>query len=306
MMFWEFGRTRSAVIYPSLKLFSTRRKWRFFYRLPFFLRCLGLIFLTLALARPQTGRSQAKQRSEGIDIILVADASGSMNALDFVIDGKRQNRLSVVEKAMEDFVDSRVDDRIGLVVFGTHAFALCPLTLDHDVLLQYIDTMKVAMAGEETAIGDAIGVASNRLKDIPAKSKVMILLTDGENDAGKLDPREAAQAAKAMGIKIYTVGVGSEGYVPIQTPYGFQKVRLPIDEKLLKEIADMTGGRYFRAGDTDALFAIYHTIDALEKTTVDTNVYYNYEEKYASFVWLALVLLALELLLRTTRLRRLP
>ncbi len=134
----------------------------------------------------------------------------------------------------------------------------------------------------------------------------MILLTDGENDAGKLDPREAAQAAKAMGIKIYTVGVGSEGYVPIQTPYGFQKVRLPIDEKLLKEIADMTGGRYFRAGDTDALFAIYHTIDALEKTTVDTNVYYNYEEKYASFVWLALVLLALELLLRTTRLRRLP
>ncbi len=306
MSYWEFGRKPTAMIFPSLKFFTSTTKWQLLYRLSFFLRALALIFLSLALARPQTGRSQSKQRSEGIDIMLVADASGSMNALDFIIEGKRQNRLSVVEKAMEDFVQSRVNDRIGLVVFGTYAYALCPLTLDHDVVQQYIDTMKVAMAGQETAIGDAIGVASNRLKDIPAKSKVMILLTDGESDAGKLDPREAAQAAKAVGIKIYTVGVGSEGMVPIQTPYGYQQVRLPIDEALLKDIADMTGGRYFRASDTDTLFAIYRTIDSLEKTVVDTDVYYHYDEKYAFLLWPVLVLLLLELLLRTTRFRRLP
>ncbi len=276
------------------------------HRLPFFLRVLSVVMLSLALARPQSGRSQSKRRTEGVDIMLVADTSGSMNALDFVIEGKRTNRLSVVEKAMEDFVQARTDDRIGLVVFGTYAYALSPLTLDHDVILELIDNMKVGMAGEETAIGDAIGVATNRLKDITSKSKIIILLTDGENDAGKLDPREAAEAAKAMGIKIYTVGVGSEGDVPIQTPYGYQRVRLPIDEKLLKEIADMTGARYFRATDTDALFDIYHTIDSLEKTSTEVEVFYNYDEHFMYLVWPVLMLLFMEILLRTTRLRRLP
>lgn len=262
--------------------------------------------MTLALARPQSGRNESKRKTEGIDIVLVADASGSMNAMDFVIDGKRQNRLFVVEKAMEDFVQARIDDRIGLVVFGTYAYALSPLTLDHDVVLQLIGNMKVAMAGEETAIGDAIGIASNRLKEVIGKSKIMVLMTDGENSAGKLDPREAAEAAKALGIKIYTVGVGSEGNVPFPTQFGYQQVRLPIDEKLLKDVADMTGGKYFRATDTDALFEIYRTIDSLERTTVELDIYHNYDEHFMHLLWPVLLLLIFELLLRTTRLRRLP
>ena len=260
----------------------------------------------IALARPQLGNDLSKKRTEGIDIMLIADTSGSMNALDFVIEGKRQNRLYVVEKAMEEFVRNRTDDRIGLVVFGTHAYAVSPLTLDHDVVLEMIDNMKVGMAGEETAIGDAIGIASNRIKDVPAKSKVIILMTDGESDAGTLDPKEAAQAAAALGIKIYTVGVGSEGDVPIKTPYGYQRVRLPIDEKTLKAIADSTGGKYFRATDTDTLFEIYRTIDSLEKTSSEVEIYHQYHEEFSWFVWCAVALLCLELLLRTTRLRRLP
>lgn len=306
MFFWEFKRTRAALVYPSLKVMRSFAKPSLFHRLPFLFRVLSIAFVTIALARPQSGRDQSKKRTEGIDIMLVADASGSMNALDFVINGKRQNRLSVVEKAMEDFVQARVDDRIGLVVFGSYAFALAPLTLDHDMILQLIDNMKVGMAGEQTAIGDGIGVATNRLKDLPAKSKIMILMTDGENDSGKLDPREAAQAAKALGIRIYTVGVGSEGPVPIQTPFGYQNVRMPIDEKLLKEIADMTGARYFRATDTDALFEIYRTIDSLERTSVEVEVFHNYNEHFYLFVWAALFLIFSELLLRSTRLRRLP
>lgn len=306
MFYWEFRKRHASLVYPSLKTLGTFAKRGPFYRLPFFLRVLSIVFITLALARPQSGRSQAKRKTEGIDIMLVADASGSMNALDFVIKGKRQNRLSVVKKAMQEFMQARTDDRLGLVVFGSYAFALAPLTLDHDVILQLIDNMEVAMAGEETAIGDAIGVASNRLKDVRGKTKVLILMTDGENSAGKLDPRETAEAAKALGIKIYTVGVGSEGAVPIKTPYGYQQVRLPIDEKLLKDIADMTGGLYFRATDTNALFNIYHTIDRLEKTSVEVEVFYNYDEHFMYLIWPALLFLLLELLLRTTRLRRLP
>jgi Ca-activated chloride channel family protein len=306
MFFWEFRALRPALIYPTLKTVSSLNRSRFLYRLPFVLRVLSVVLITLALARPQSGRSQSKRSTDGIDIMLVADASGSMNALDFVIDGKRQNRLSVVAKAMSEFVKARTEDRLGLVVFGTYAYALAPLTLDHDVILQLIDNMKVGMAGETTAIGDALGVASNRLKDLTSKSKIIILMTDGVSDAGTLNPSEAAQAAQAIGIKIYTVGVGSEGDVPIKTPYGYQNVRIPIDEKILKEIADMTGGKYFRATDTDALFNIYHTIDSLEKTTSEVEIYNSYEEHFAWLVGAALLFLFLELLLRTTRLRRLP
>lgn len=305
MFYWEFKK-KTAITFPTLKFLKPLSKGSIFYRVPFTLRIISVALIAIALARPQSGREQSKRKTEGVDIILVADASGSMNALDFIIEGKRQNRLYVVTKAMEEFVQSRTDDRIGLVVFGSYAYALAPLTLDHDVILQLVNSMKVGMAGEETAIGDAIGTASNRLKDLPSKTKIMILLTDGENSAGTLDPREAAQAAKAVGIKIYTVGVGSEGEVPFQTPYGYQRVKIPIDEKLLKEVADTTGGRYFRATDTDALFQIYHTIDSLEKTSVEVEVYHNYEEHYAFFLWPALLLLLLELVLRTTRLRRLP
>ncbi len=308
VIYWEFNRQSAAISFPSLKAFQSlaKTRWVFLHRLPFFLRCLSLILLTIALARPQIGRSQAKQRTDGIDIMLVADASGSMNALDFIIDGKRQTRLAIAAKVLDDFVASRHDDRIGLVVFGTNAFALSPLTLDHDMTHQYIAQLKVGMAGEETAIGDALGVAINRIKDISAKSKIIILLTDGANDAGKLDPREAAQAAKTMGVKIYTIGIGSEGVVPIQTRYGYQKVRIPIDEALLQDIANITGARFFRAMDTDALFEIYRTIDKLEKTTVETEVYRNYDEKFALFLWPVLLLVLLELLVRITPLRRLP
>lgn len=306
MFYWEFRKKGASLVFPSLtQIRSVSSKGRG-HRIPFLLRVFSTVLIILALARPQSGREQTKRHTEGIDIMLIADASGSMDALDFVIDGKRQNRLSVASKALSDFVSARIDDRIGLIVFGSRPYSLAPLTLDHDVLLQLIEGLEVGVAGEQTAIGDALGVAVNRIKDVEGKSKVVILLTDGANDAGKLDPLEIAKAAKTFGVKVYTIGVGSKGAVPIKTNYGYQKVRIPIDEELLQEIADTTGGKYFRATDTEALFKIYKTIDDLEKTTVEIEVFHNYEDHFMSFAWFALCFLFLEFLLRSTRLRRLP
>ncbi|MBI2603568.1 MAG: VWA domain-containing protein [Deltaproteobacteria bacterium] len=307
-IFHYIKKRQQAIVFPTLKRVSkvSRSRWVWLRHTPFILRCLAFTLLVLAMARPQAGRSHAKQRTEGIDIMLVVDTSGSMKALDFVLEGKRRDRLYVVSKVLTDFINKRHDDRMGMIIFGTHAYAQVPLTLDHDVLQRYVESMEIGMAGESTAIGDAIGVAANRLKDIPAKSKVIILLTDGENTAGKLDPREAAQAAKVLGIKIYAIGVGSKGLVPMPTAFGLQNVRMNLDEGLLKEISTNTDGQYFLASDTEKLFEIYGTIDKLEKTKVETEVFRNYEEKFAVFVWPALCLLLLEFLLRVTRFRRLP
>ena len=272
----------------------------------FFLRIGCLSLLILALARPQTGHEQSKQRTEGLDMMLVIDTSGSMRGMDFVIDGKRQDRLSVAKEVLKKFIEARSDDRLGLTIFGSNAFAYVPLTLDHDVLTRYLDEVSIGMAGESTAIGDAIGVATNRLKDLKAKSKVMILLTDGSNQAGKVEPMDAAKAAKAMGVKIYSIGVGSKGLVPVPTQFGYQNVRIDLDEELLGKIADLTGGQYYRATDTETLAKIYQTIDELEKTEREIEVFRLYEESYSSFVWPALILIILEICFNISRWRRIP
>ena len=165
----------------------------------FILRSLAFILLVVALARPQTGRHQSKQKTEGLDIMLVMDTSGSMQAMDFVVAGQRHDRLQVVKAVVQEFIQQRTDDRLGMVVFGTNAFAQSPLTLDHDVLQQYLDRLEIGMAGEATAIGDALGVATNRLKELETKSKVIILLTDGSNTAGKIDPRQSCKSCKSHG-----------------------------------------------------------------------------------------------------------
>lgn len=275
--------------------------------LPVALRALAVTLLVVALARPQTRDDVSKRNSEGLDIVLTLDTSGSMRALDFVIDGERRTRMEIVKKVIKEFVAQRVDDRIGMVVFGTEAFTQAPLTLDHDVLDVFLERVETGMAGENTAIGDALGVSVNRLKDVKAKSKVVILLTDGESNAGKLQPLTAANAAKALGVKVYTVGVGTNGAVPVLLPSGqtvMSEVR--IDEDVLKKIAEATGGAYFLASDTETLRRVYQTIDYLEKTKIETETFGRFSEHFAVLAWLALACLGIEAAFGMTRFRRIP
>ncbi len=298
---------------PALRISSsasvarvTPSLWVRFRHLLFVLRCLSILCVVVALARPQTGRTQHEKKTEGLDIMLVIDTSGSMQALDFVLEGKRHDRLAVVKHVLSQFIQKRTEDRLGMVVFGTHAYSQAPLTLDHDVLLTFLDQAQIGMAGDATAIGDAIGVATNRLKELTAKSKIIVLLTDGSNNAGKLNPVSAAEAAKTMGVKIYTIGIGSHGPVPIRTDRGYTQVILDLDDKLLTQIAEITGGQYFTASDTENLVKVYATIDQLEKAESKAQVFQQYDENYEGWAWAGLGLLLMELLLRFTRLRRVP
>lgn len=273
----------------------------------FALRLLCMLLIIAAAARPQQVSGQRTQRTSGLDLVLIIDTSGSMRALDFfAADGERQNRLAVVKEVLAEFITARPDDRIGMIVFGDEAYTQAPLTADHDVLLEFLAQVEIGMAGENTAIGDAIGVATSRLKDIEAKSKVAILLTDGENTAGRLTPLLAMQAAQSQRIKIYTIGIGSNEPVPV--PYRGRVIyqHVPLDAKLLQKIATTTGGQYFHAADSNALQEIYRTIDTLEKTEKKQKIYHEYEELYAYLLWPALLLFLLEHLLALTRLRRLP
>ncbi|MEZ4741851.1 MAG: VWA domain-containing protein [Bdellovibrionota bacterium] len=309
-MFYRYLRRKSssAVLYPNLKIFAhlRRSKWVFLRHLPFLCRVLSVVFIVLAMARPQAGRGEVKRKSDGLDIMLAVDTSGSMRALDFQINGKRYNRLEVVKAVMANFINRRFDDRIGMVVFGDHAFAQAPLTLDHTVLLRFLEGVEIGMAGESTAVGDAIAVATNRMKDLKAKSKIVILLTDGSNTAGRTRPVDVAKAAKAVGVKIYTIGVGSNGPVLFPTKFGYQRQVFKIDEESLQEVAKITGGKYFRAVDTNELMEIYDTIDTLEKTELAVPIFQIYDEKFAIFLWPGLFFVLFEALLGMTRLRRLP
>ena len=211
-----------------------------------------------------------------------------------------------MQEVIADFISTRLDDRIGMIVFGDEAFTQAPLTSDHDVLQEFLSQVEIGMAGENTAIGDAIGTATNRLKDVKAKNKIAILLTDGENTAGHLSPLMAAQAAASYDIKIYTVGIGSNEPVPIPHRGRLIYHQVPLDEKILQKIATDTKGKYFRATDTDTLQQIYRTIDKLEKTEKELKTWYEYEKLYGYFLWPALMLFFLEHLLGLTRFRRLP
>jgi Ca-activated chloride channel homolog len=272
----------------------------------FFIRLLILSLLILILARPQTSSTTRNVKTEGIDIVIALDMSGSMEAVDF-----KPNRLEAAKKTALDFIDKRKTDRIGLVVFSGESFTLCPLTIDHKVLSDLFKKIKSDMTGVTgTAIGDGLSVADARLKESKAKSKVIILLTDGMNNTGKIDPLTATEIAKTYGIKVYTIGVGSKGFAPypVKTPYGtvYQNIKVEIDEDLLTKIADMTGGKYFRATKNTELSKIYEEIDKMEKTEIDQFFFKTKNEEFLPFAITAGILFLIELLLRMFVFRSLP
>ena len=293
----------------SLKILH-RRGSEFLAAIPLILRCLAIALLVTALARPQEGRKSTEILSAGVDILLAIDTSGSMRAMDFEKNNQPVDRLTVVKDVVSEFIDSREFDRMGMVVFGNEAFTQCPLTLDHDILHSFLNKLQIGVAGDSTAIGSAIGISVKRLKDLKSKSKVIILLTDGRNNVENITPFQAAEIAKTYGIKIYTVGVGtaSQAPFPMNTPLGQRMLmqRVPIDEDSLQKIAKQTGGRYFRATDSDSLKQIYAQIDSLEKSEVKWIDHSEYRELFPLFLIPALLLVITETVLTQTRLRRVP
>ncbi len=265
----------------------------------FILRCLALVALTIALARPQSSNTTENIDSEGIDIVLSMDVSGSMIAEDF-----KPNRIEASKSVALSFVDMRPTDRIGLVIFSGESFSMCPITIDHNVLKEQISQIRNGMLTDGTSIGMGLATAVDRLRQSKGKSKVIILMTDGVNNTGLIDPLTALEIAKAFKIKVYTIGVGTTGQaiVPVPTPLGVQKQLQPvqIDEPLLKKIATETGGRYYRATGNKALDKVYQEIDKLEKTKIDVTSYKHYAELFFPFAMLAAICLVLEILLRYT------
>lgn len=271
------------------------------------LRALALALLILALAGPRLGRTKVASYSEGIDIVLALDISGSMKALDF----QPGNRLEAAKDVAREFIAGRQGDRIGLVVFASNSYTQCPLTTDYQVLTDLLDEIQIGDIKDGTAVGMAIGNALNRLKEIPGESRVIILLTDGMNNTGVLDPLTAAGLARDLGVRIYTIGAGTKGKAPYPVVHPIfgrqtQYVEVDLDEETLQEIADLTGGLYFRAQDRESLARIYERIDALERTRVETEEYVEYRDMGAVLLWPALGLVVLELLARVTWLRRVP
>lgn len=329
------GERRGAVLYSSVRLLESlpvTLAQRVKRLLPW-LRFSGMLLVIVALARPQLGLKDFQIQTEGISIVMCIDRSGSMQALDFQLNGNRVDRLEAVKAVFHDFVagnghlPGRADDQIGLVSFGGFAEAKAPLTLDHGALLDVLETVEIAQPvydrvgnvinlrflDEEraTAIGDAVALAVERLRDSQAKSKVIILLSDGENTAGAIEPEDAAKAAESFGIKIYSIGVGTTGMAPFKMmdPFGREQlVRQPVhlDEASLKLLADTTHGRYFNAKDTNALEDVYHDIDRLEKTQLEGRLYTEYRELFQWWLLPGLGLIVTELTLRCTRFRSLP
>jgi Ca-activated chloride channel family protein len=309
LVWWQVrqaGRNQATVMVSSVRAFGGTRSWKNFLRpLLFILRLLTLCCLIVALARPQTRYDEQLVNGEGIDIVLCLDISGSMLAQDFT-----PNRMEAAKNVAAEFIDHRPTDRIGLVIFSGEAFTMCPLTTDRNMLKTQLYNVQSGLLEDGTAIGSGLATGVDRLRNSPSKSKVIILLTDGENNGGLIDPNTAKEIAKAAGVKVYTIGMGTEGYapVPVQTPTGvvMQREKINIDEKLLKQIAAETGGQYYRAKDDESLKKIYHDIDQLEKSKIEVTALRHYTEEFFPFAVAAAILLLLELLLRWTVLRKFP
>jgi Ca-activated chloride channel family protein len=263
------------------------------------LRSIAFVALVVALARPQSSNVSESVDSDGIDIVLSIDVSGSMMAEDL-----KPNRIEAAKKVAIDFVDKRANDRIGLVIFSGESFTQCPITIDHNIVKEQIDAMKSGMLQDGTAIGMGLATAVDRLRNSKAKSKIIILLTDGVNNTGLIDPSTALEIAKAYKLRVYCIGVGSRGEAPypVQTPMGIQKQMVPveIDEALLKNISTQTGGKYFRATSNNSLSSIYKEIDQLEKSKVEVSTFKHFTDLFLPFALIALLCLALEMLLRYT------
>jgi len=294
---------RFSSLTPFSEVSSTRKERA--RHLPFILRMAALTLLIFALARPQSTSHGENVYSEGIDIVLALDISGSMLAEDF-----HPNRIEAAKAVAQEFINGRTNDRIGLVIFSSESFTQCPLTVDYGVLKNLLKPVKPGMIEDGTAIGLGIANAVNRLKDSKSKSKVIILLTDGVNNRGEIDPTTAAQIAASYGIRVYTVGMGTIGEAPYpaQTPFGIRYQMMPVDldENALTKIAEITDGKYFRATDNATLEKIYKEIDRLEKTRIEVRSYRRFTELFYSYVGLALFLLMVDVGISKTWLRKLP
>jgi Ca-activated chloride channel family protein len=298
------GSFRYSATDTARQVSAGRSRWR--HRVPGALRALALTALIVALARPQTGMTSENVHTEGIDIVLALDISTSMLAEDL-----QPNRLGAAKAVATDFVNGRRNDRIGLVAFAGEAFTQAPLTLDYGVVTTLLHELDPGMVEDGTAVGMGLATAVKRLEASDAKSKVVILLTDGRNNSGQIGPVTAAQMAKALGVRVYTIGAGSRGTarVPVTDPLGGQRyatMRVDIDEATLKQVAEITGGQYFRATDTESLAAIYKQIDQLERTDIEVQNFTQYAERFPLVLGSALALLLLELALSRTALRKLP
>jgi Ca-activated chloride channel family protein len=276
------------------------------------LRWFVLALLIVALAQPRLTRSETKVTASGVDIAVALDMSGSMLAEDFEVGGRRVNRFDMARAVLRQFIDKRPNDRIGLVVFGLEAYMAAPLTLDHDFLMRHLDRLRIGVISEQrTAIGSALSTAVNRLREVKSKSKIVILMTDGQNNSGNIAPLTAAEAAAALGVKVYTIGVGTRGMAPMPVIINGRRVGermepVDIDENTLKAMADKTSGKYYRADNRQRFQAIYAEIDKLEKTEKEVKKYSHHRELFAWIIAPGLSLLLVEILLAHTVFRRLP
>jgi Ca-activated chloride channel family protein len=309
LIYWKFNKGKKQVAalgISTVKGLANTRSWKnTVQQFPFVLRMLAFGCIIIALARPQTKFDETHTEGEGIDIILCIDVSGSMTAQDFT-----PNRMEAAKKVAEDFVNNRPNDRIGVVIFAGESFTQCPLTTDHAVLISQISQIRNGLLEDGTAIGSGLATAVDRLRSSKAKSKVIILLTDGVNNGGLIDPNTAMEIAKVFKIKVYTIGVGTDGYAPtpVSTPLGIvmQNQKVSIDEKLLQNIAKQTGGEYFRATDNNSLQSIYKQIDNMEKSKVEITTFHRYSEKFYPFIFAAMALLLIEIILRYTLFKKFP
>lgn len=298
-----YGKSQQVFIkFSDASIFaSLPRSWKIYARhLPFALEMAALALLIIALARPQSSSTNQKVNVEGIDIVMTVDISSSMLAQDL-----KPDRLEAAKNVGAEFIAGRPEDRIGLVVFASETFTQVPLTTDHGMLLNMMKDMQCGMLEDGTAIGDGLASSVSRLKDSEAISKVVILLTDGDNNAGSVDPATAAEMAKLFGIRVYTIGVGTKGTAPypVQTPFGgvqYQQVPVTINEPLLQHIADETGGKYYRATSNEKLQQIYDEIDKLERSKIEINEFKRVKEEFFPFVLWAIVLLFIDFILRQT------
>jgi Ca-activated chloride channel homolog len=314
LAFWWGGRGKTpALRFPTISVGEmVGQKTRGRVGMLFLLfRLLALMLVIAALARPQIGKSTTEVDASGIDIMLVIDASTSMQSLDFNLEGRQANRLTVVKKVIREFVEQRPNDRIGIVAFASDPYLVSPLTLDHDWLQKRMDQIQPGDLGPATAIGSALAAGLNRLEEKKSKSRILILLTDGVNNAGSIAPQMAAEAARSVGVKVYTIGAGIQGEapMPVKDPFGREmlvRVKVDIDEEILKSIAEKTGARYFRATTTESLKKIYADINQLETTKRSIRRHEDYRELVAYALIPALFLLGLEVFMGSTFWRRVP
>lgn len=308
LIFWyaKTNNSSSASVQVSTIAAKGLGTWKVSLRhLPFICRMLCMAFLITALAKPQTRNDEKNTEGEGIDIILCVDVSGSMSAQDLT-----PNRLEAAKNVAVDFINRRPTDRIGIVIFAGESFTQCPLTGDKNVLVSAVQNIHFGLLEDGTAIGSGLSTSVDRLRNSKTTTKIVILLTDGENNGGLIDPKTAKEIAKAFGIKVYTIGVGTDGLAPqpVQTPLGvqMQSVKVSIDEKLMKQIAEETGGKYFRAKDNEGLSGIYEIIDQLEKSKVEITTTTKFTDKFLPFAIGAAFFLLLEILLRYLVFRKFP